>query len=90
MTGVVFGQSPDCDVQITDDPFVSSRHARAWQDEAGTWIEDLGSMNGTYVQHLGSPPIRIYGPTRIQLGDTVWLGTRTSLPWTPGAAAGTA
>jgi sigma-B regulation protein RsbU (phosphoserine phosphatase) len=47
--GTVIGRSTSCDVVI-DSRDVSRRHARLYQDPAGTWIvEDLNSSNGTFV-----------------------------------------
>lgn len=62
---------------VLDDEFVSSRHARVYADAAsGKWaIEDLGSTNGTVVNHqrIGTPtildpkvPVRI-GATTFEL-----------------------
>ncbi len=55
---------------VLDDEFVSSHHARVYTDPAtGQWaIEDLGSTNGTVVNHqrLNSPMIlRSRVPVRI-------------------------
>lgn len=62
---------------VLDDEFVSSHHARVYTDPAtGRWaIEDLGSTNGTIVNHqrlvapmiLGARvPVRI-GATTFEL-----------------------
>ena len=62
---------------VLDDEFVSSHHARVYTDPAtGRWaIEDLGSTNGTVVNHqrLNAPmilgarvPVRI-GATTFEL-----------------------
>jgi hypothetical protein len=56
--------------------WVSRRHCRLWEDELDTWIEDLGSTNGTFVNEA---PIE--GPTKIRPGDYVTLGRKTRLPW---------
>ena len=85
----VIGTDADCDVRVNDDPYVSNRHARVWRDDGGNvWIEDLGSTNGTWLQRAGIPrPIhpallpRVYGPTRITRGDTIWLSKQTAIPW---------
>ena len=65
------------DTVVLDDEFVSSHHARVYTDPAtGRWaIEDLGSTNGTVVNHqrLNAPmilgarvPVRI-GATTFEL-----------------------
>ena len=51
--GITVGQSPENDIVITQDmphwETVSRRHARIYE-QAGRWIvEDVGSMNGIYV-----------------------------------------
>ncbi|WP_165071590.1 diguanylate cyclase [Paludisphaera rhizosphaerae] len=59
------------------DPTVSRRHAVVTQDDEGqTWITDLGSSNGTFVDNKRIPPrkpIQIEDGARIQLGGTVVL-----------------
>ena len=65
---VLIGRGADCQL-ILDDDYVSTRHARVVAAEGGTYVEDLGSTNGTYVN--GS---RITAPTAISLSDTVRIG----------------
>jgi len=65
---VLIGRGADCQV-ILDDDYVSTRHARVVTDENGTYVEDLGSTNGTYVN--GS---RITAPTTISMSDTLRIG----------------
>jgi pSer/pThr/pTyr-binding forkhead associated (FHA) protein len=78
----ILGTAEDCDIRVHDDPYVSSQHARITRDADGHfWLQDLGSTNGTWiVGRLGR--VRVYGPTLLQPGDQIWLGGRTSLPWT--------
>jgi hypothetical protein len=42
------GRSPDCDIFL-DDVTVSRRHAIVARGDAGFTIEDLGSLNGTFL-----------------------------------------
>lgn len=79
---VVFGQAAECDVRI-DDPYVSSRHARATQDASGqVWVEDLASTNGTFIERPGQQKERVvYQRVRFGPGDVLWLGMRTAIPW---------
>jgi len=42
------GRSPDCDIFL-DDVTVSRRHATVAPGDAGFTIEDLGSLNGTFL-----------------------------------------
>lgn len=64
----VIGRNSDCD-HVFDLPMVSGRHARLVRAEGQTWIEDLGSSNGTFVngQRIERSPLR--------RGDLISLGT---------------
>jgi hypothetical protein len=63
------GRSPDADL-VLDDPRVSRRHARVSPAPAGSAVvEDLGSMNGTFVNHN-----EVTSPTAISPGDEVLVG----------------
>ena len=82
MPALLIGQNSDCDIRVSD-PYVSGQHARITIEPDGTtWIEDLGSTNGTYLEHAGVRR-RIQGPALLQIGDVIWLGLRTQLPWWP-------
>jgi predicted component of type VI protein secretion system len=52
-----------------DDPEVSRRHATLRPADDGLELEDLGSLNGTWVNGT-----RIQGPVRLKHGDRVQLG----------------
>jgi hypothetical protein len=68
--GAVVGRSRDCDVTLND-PNVSRRHAEIRADGRGGWVvEDLGSTNGVKVNGR-----RIAGPTPLEPGDRLVLGT---------------
>lgn len=76
----IVGLASDCDVRI-DDQYVSAHHARVDVDDVGAvWVRDLGSTNGTYIQR-GKTRIKVHGPTRMYVGDVLWLGGRTCIPW---------
>lgn len=83
-----------------DDPELSRRHAavRPIEGGGGFEVEDLGSLNGTFVNGR-----RIEGPTKLSGGDTIKLGqnvleleaagapaTVVSPAFTPGPAPATA
>jgi pSer/pThr/pTyr-binding forkhead associated (FHA) protein len=80
-----------------DDPELSRRHAAVRPIEGGFEVEDLGSLNGTFVNGR-----RIEGPTKLSSGDKVKLGqnvlelearasaTVASPAFTPGLAPATA
>jgi hypothetical protein len=52
-----------------DDPELSRRHAVVRPIDGGFEVEDLGSLNGTFVNGR-----RIEGPTKLSGGDTIKLG----------------
>jgi pSer/pThr/pTyr-binding forkhead associated (FHA) protein len=62
------GRSPDCDVFL-DDVTVSRKHAVLVQAKGAFSIEDLGSLNGTFVNRK-----RIESPTKLESGDEVQIG----------------
>lgn len=51
-------------------PSVSRKHAIFEEREGGLWISDIGSSNGTFVNHK-----RISDSTHIHHGDVIHLGT---------------
>ena len=62
------GRSPDNDIFL-DDVTVSRKHAVLEQNANQFLIEDLGSLNGTFVNRR-----RIESPTRLESGDEVQIG----------------
>ena len=62
---VVCGRT-EGEVRLADDPTVSPRHARFTQAKGVLRVEDLGSVNGTYL--------RLKGPRRISPGDEFRIG----------------
>src|SRR4051794_27068741 len=65
---VVAGREDDCDVILTS-PRVSRRHARIWAQGERFGVEDLGSLNGTYVNRH-----RVAGSAMLADGDRITLG----------------
>jgi pSer/pThr/pTyr-binding forkhead associated (FHA) protein len=61
------GRSPDCGIFL-DDVTVSRRHAVLLEREGGYFIEDLGSLNGTYVNR------RRIESTQLGDGDELQIG----------------
>lgn len=55
-----------------DRPGISRSHARFSVDRASAWVEDLGSLNGTFVAGA-----RIARRTRLHAGDTITIGEVT-------------
>ncbi len=65
---VTIGRAPESTLVLTDD-YASTHHARLLPHN-GQWIlEDLGSTNGTYLDHQ-----KISGPTQVQVGAHVRIG----------------
>jgi hypothetical protein len=62
------GRAASADIPI-DDPYASSSHARIFARGGGTYIEDMGSTNGTY---LNGRPLR--RAERLEAGDTIRIG----------------
>ena len=67
----LFGRSVDVDCHLSDDS-VSRRHALLWQEAGSTWVTDLGSSNGTFVNGT-----RIAGATEVEDGSVLAFGTDT-------------
>ena len=61
------GRSPDAEIFL-DDVTVSRSHAIVTHDESGVVIEDLGSLNGTYVNR------RRVDKATLEDGDEVQIG----------------
>ena len=53
-------------VRLADDPTVSPRHARFTRQGASLQVQDLGSVNGTYL--------RLKGSHRLSVGEEIRLG----------------
>jgi hypothetical protein len=67
-SGVLLGRNPECTL-VLDDDFASGRHARIFRRDAGWFVEDLGSTNGTF---LGSA--RLTEPMPVEVGSTMRIG----------------
>ncbi|HMC04734.1 MAG TPA: FHA domain-containing protein [Actinomycetota bacterium] len=68
---VTVGRASGCGVPLND-AFTSQLHARVFRRNGETWIEDLGSTNGTFVnaKKLASP-VPLQPGDRLQVGRTV-------------------
>ena len=64
------GRAAGCQIAIPDDTYVSQLHARVYQRDDGSYVEDLGSTNGTYLN--GN---RVTAPTPMQRGDSLQVGS---------------
>ena len=66
---MVIGRDPQCD-QVLNFPMISWQHARVTRNAGGTYVEDLGSSNGTFIDGK-----RISGVTRLEPGQEIGLGS---------------
>jgi pSer/pThr/pTyr-binding forkhead associated (FHA) protein/tRNA A-37 threonylcarbamoyl transferase component Bud32 len=66
------GRAVSGEGQLLDDPDVSRRHARVIRDGGRLMIEDLGSVNGTFVNG-----VRVRDPQVLKVGDSVRVGDTT-------------
>jgi pSer/pThr/pTyr-binding forkhead associated (FHA) protein len=65
------GRASGCGVAL-DDAFTSQLHARVFRRNGETWIEDLGSTNGTFVNAKKlATPVPLHPGDRLQVGRTV-------------------
>lgn len=62
---LVVGRDPTCDVHIHNE-LISRKHATIRSTKLGVIIEDLNSINGTFVNE-----VRIVSPTRLKAGDCI-------------------
>ena len=78
---VTIGRHEQCDFQVND-TWVSRQHARITWGGAGYLIEDMNTVNGTYINGE-----RISGPRALRSGDILRLGTQVELGFQVGATA---
>ena len=67
---LTLGRGDVCSIGLPDDTFASTLHARVYVQDAGVWVEDLGSTNGTHVNGA-----RISAPTALADGDRLQVGS---------------
>jgi FHA domain len=66
---VTVGRGGGCGVVLADDSYVSTLHARLFQRDGDSFVEDLGSTNGTFVNGK-----RVGAVTRLRRGDRLQFG----------------
>lgn len=72
------GRHPEADIFL-DDVTVSRRHVKLLRAEAGFEVEDLGSLNGTYVNHDRVDRYLLRNGDEVQIGKfrlTFYSGTK--------------
>jgi hypothetical protein len=67
------GRAAGNTVSLADDTFASQVHARIFRGNGGTWVEDLGSTNGTFVNGRRIVAAQLLGiGDRVQVGNTIF------------------
>lgn len=64
--GGIVGRHEDADVLLEGDAYVNDEHARLLRTNEGVFVEDLGSVNGTFVKARGR--------TALKTGDEIKVG----------------
>ena len=69
---VTIGRAANTTLALPADTFLSSLHARVYEQDGATHVEDLGSTNGTWVnEERITDPVTVRAGDRIQVGGTV-------------------
>jgi len=61
------GKASDCELILTDNAYVSRKHARITRRDGQLMLEDFNSSNGTFL--------RVNKPTKVEPGDEIIVGT---------------
>lgn len=65
---IMVGRSPDNDI-VLDLPQISNNHARFTQEGDGFWVEDLGSINGVFVNNQRITRCKVTFSDKVSLGS---------------------
>jgi two-component system cell cycle response regulator len=85
---VVVGRHTDCEILI-DHKSVSRRHARIrWDGERGWIVDDLESVNGTYVNDVRVPCAALHDADFIKIGSAIFKFLASSDPIPPDSDQG--
>ncbi len=69
---ILIGRAPDCDI-VLEDSFASAHHARVYIANAGFWLEDLKSTNGTTMGiRKIKEPVRLTRGSKFSIGQCVF------------------
>ena len=68
---LILGRDEGCDIQLTDDS-VSRRHALVRSTAEGSFVTDLGSTNGTYVNDERVEQRKLAPGDRLRLGNQIF------------------
>jgi len=72
--GITVGRHPDLCNRVIDDPGISRRHMRLSLSEGSLRVEDLNSLNGTFVENGDVPQFQ---PIPALPGQVIVLGRVT-------------
>jgi predicted component of type VI protein secretion system len=81
--GIVVGRHPALCDRVIEDPSVSRRHLRLGMAEGRPYVEDLNSLNGTFVdgvEALQFEPVPLAAGQELTLGRVVLEVARTDAP----------
>ena len=67
---LAIGRDDDNDISSPEDSFMSGRHARLELRPEGSWLVDLNSTNGTFVNGQ-----RVTGDRSVRKGDRLQMGS---------------
>src|SRR2546427_11278943 len=79
---LTIGRKPDNDLVI-DNPAVSGHHALIFSEEGVFFIEDLGSINGTFVNDAKIHKEKLKNSDRVALGAHVLIYQHEIAPASP-------
>src|SRR5881409_1053009 len=79
---LTIGRKPDNDLVI-DNPAVSGHHALIFSEEGVFFIEDLGSINGTFVNDAKIHKEKLKNSDRVALGAHVLIYQDEIAPASP-------
>src|SRR5260370_13401597 len=83
---VTIGRSPDNDIPV-DNLAVSNHHAKIYYEAGRMVVEDLDSLNGTFVNDLRVDRATLHDADHIHIGNhkiKVDTSGDVPLPWIPG------
>jgi pSer/pThr/pTyr-binding forkhead associated (FHA) protein len=68
---VIVGRSPQSDIDLPNDPYVSRAHFSLDWDDTACWVSDLNSRHGTFLNDEKVQRARLRDGDKIRVGWTV-------------------
>ena len=65
---LIAGSQTGCDIKIKDIT-ISKKHSAFFSDKLNVWVEELGSINGTFLNGA-----RVIGRIKLETGNIIQLG----------------